>query len=304
MMTLSRRQFTQRMGATVGALAFARSSFGFAEAWPRLGLNTYSLRLLSQEEALPVILQVMKQTKLQECELWSTHVEPAKFATPIGGGGAPGAARTPPTPEQLEQRKALAAGLAEWRLSTPMSYFENVRASFEKEGLRIKSYNARIGASDAEIDRQFLMAKALGADSMITRLTDAQTASVAAAADKHQFTVGLQFSDLALIKKQLAASKYFTMDPDIGDLTRNNNDALQFVQDNYKSISSLDMKDYKTGTASVPFGEGDAHMKEVVQFLKSKSAPITLYIDCDYPGTGKSTDEIAKCVTYVRGALA
>jgi hypothetical protein len=303
-MTLSRRQFTQCVGAAVGALAFARSSFGFAEAWPRLGLNTFSLRLLTQEEALPVILQVMKQAKLQECELWSTHVEPAKFATPMGGGGAAGGARTPPTPEQLEQRKALAAALTDWRMSTPMSYFETVRSSFEKEGLRIKAYNARIGSTDGEIDRQFQMAKALGADSLITRITDAQTSSVVAAAEKHQFTVGLQVSDIALVKKQVAASKYITMDPDIGDLTRTNNDALQFVQDNYKSISSLDLKDYKTGTASVPFGEGDAHMKEIVQFLRGKNAPITLYIDCDYPGTGKSTDEIVKCASYVRGALA
>jgi hypothetical protein len=298
-MNLSRRQFTQRMGATAGALALARTSFGFAETGPRLGLNTYSLRGLTQEEALPVIQQVMKQAKLQECQLFSNHVEPAKFAMPMGGG-----ARTPPTPEQIEQRKVAAAALTEWRLSVPMSYFENIRSSFEKEGLRIKAYNPRMGSSDAELDRQFMMVKALGADLLITRITEAQTASVAAAADKHQLTVGLQISDLALAKKQLAASKYLTMDPDIGDLTRNNNDALQFVQGNYKLFSSLDLKDYKTGTASVPFGEGDAHMKEVVQFLESKNAPISMYIDCDYPGTGKSAEEIVRCASYVRAAMA
>jgi hypothetical protein len=298
-MRLSRRQFAQRVGAMAGAMAFARVSFGFAEGGPGLGLNTYSLRGLMQDEAVPVILQVMKQAKLQDCELFSNHVEPAKFAMPMVAG-----ARTPPTPEQLEQRKVTAAALTEWRLSVPMSYFEAIRSSFEKEGLRIKAYNPRMGSSDAEIDRQFMMAKALGADSLITRITEAQTASVVAAAEKHQLTVGLQISDIALVKRQLAASKYMTMDPDIGDLTRTNNDALQFVKDNYTSFSSLDLKDYKTGTASVPFGEGDAHLKDVVQFLKSKSVPITMYIDCDYPGTGKSTDEIVKCAAYVRGAMA
>ncbi len=62
---------------------------------------------------------------------------------------------------------------------------------------------------------------------------------------------------------------------------------------------------FLSGVSSVlPFGEGDAQMKEVLQFLKSKSAAITVYIDSDYPGTGKSTDEIVKCVSYVRGAMA
>ena len=56
-MNLSRRQFSQWIGAVVAATACFRSSLGAADSGLNLGLNTWSLRALSQEEALPVIIQ-------------------------------------------------------------------------------------------------------------------------------------------------------------------------------------------------------------------------------------------------------
>jgi L-ribulose-5-phosphate 3-epimerase UlaE len=127
---------------------------------------------------------------------------------------------------------------------------------------------------------------------------------VAAAADRHQMIVGLQFSDVKAMKLQLAASSYFRLDPDIGDLTKANIDALAFIKENYKTLASFDLKDATLGGGSVPFGEGQSHMKEVLQFIQEKHIPITAYIDCDYPGTGQSTEEVKKCISYVRSCLA
>jgi len=301
-MKLSRRQFNQAIGAVAAVAACSRRSFASAGSGLSLGLNTWSLRALSQEEATPVIIQAMKQASLQECQILFTHVEPAKF-NPVFPSGIFSPPKLAPTPQQLEEQKATAAALTEWRLSVPMSYFENIRSTFEKQGLRIKSYSTRLGSSEAEIDRLFLMAKALGADSMATRLPATLTTLAAAAADKHRMIVGLQFSDVDEVKKQLAASQYFRMDPDIGDLTKAKIDALQFVQTNYPSMSAFDLKDALPGGPSVPFGQGAAHMKEVLQFLKEKQAPITAYVDCDYAGTGRSTEEVEKCASYARGIL-
>jgi hypothetical protein len=300
-MKLSRRQFNQGIGA-LAVSACSRQSFGFAEKGLSLGLNTWSLRALSQEEAIPIIIQTMKQASLRDCQILFSHVEPAKF-NPVFPAGIFNPPRSSPTPQQLEEQKATAAALTQWRLSVPMSYFENIRSTFEKQGLRIKSYSARLGSSEAEIDRLFLMAKALGADSIVTRLPSTLTSTTAAAADKHQMIVGLQFSDLNGLKKQLAASRYFRMDPDIGDLTKAKIDALQFVQTNYQAMCAFDLKDAMPGGPSVPFGEGAAHMKEVLQFLKQKQAPITAYVDCDYAGTGRSPEEVGKCAAYARGIL-
>jgi L-ribulose-5-phosphate 3-epimerase UlaE len=99
------------------------------------------------------------------------------------------------------------------------------------------------------------MAKALGADSLVTRLPASLTSMTAAAADKHRMIVSLQVSDMNELKKQLAASQYFRMNPDIGDLTKAKIDALQFVETNYPSISAFDLKDALPGGPSVPFGE-------------------------------------------------
>jgi hypothetical protein len=301
-MKLSRRHFNHAIGTVAAAAACSRRSFASAKNGLSLGLNTWSLRALSQEEATPVIIQAMKQASLQDCQILFTHVEPAKF-NPIFPAGIFKPPTNPPTPQQLEEQKATAAALTEWRLAVPMSYFEDIRSTFEKQGLRIKSYSVRFGTSEAEIDRLFLMAKALGADSLVTRLPATLTTMTAAAADKHRMIVSLQFSDVNELQKQLAASQYFRMNPDIGDLTKAKIDALQFVQTNYPSISAFDLKDALPGGPSVPFGQGAARMKEVLQFLKQKQAPITAYVDCDYAGTGRSAEEVEKCASYAKAII-
>jgi hypothetical protein len=301
-MQVSRRQFYRWVGAVAAAAACSRQSFGFAGIGLKLGLNTWSLRALSEDEAIPVIIQVMKQAKLQDCQMLFSHVEPATLS-PVFPVGVLSAPRLPPTPQQLEEQKANAAALTEWRLSVPMSYFENIRSTFEKQGLRIKSYSARLGNSEPEINRLFLMAKALGAESIVARMPEPLTSMTAAAAEKHRMTVGIQFSDVKEVERQLSASKYFRMDPDIGDLTKAKIDALQFVQANYTSMCAIDLKDAMPGGPSVPFGEGAAHMKEVLQFLKEKQVSITSYVDCDYAGTGRSAAEVEKCASYVRGII-
>jgi hypothetical protein len=301
-MKLSRRQFNQGIGALAVAAACPRQSFAFAENGLTLGLNTWSLRALSQEEAIPIIIQTMKQASLHDCQILFTHVEPAKF-NPVFPAGIFNPPRSSPTPQQLEEQKATAAALTEWRLSVPISYFENIRSTFEKQGLRIKSYSVRLGSSEAEIDRLFLMAKALGADSLATRLPSTLTGIMAAAAAKHRMLVGLQFSDVNELKRQLATSQYFRMDPDIGDLTKAKIDALQFVQTNYASMYAFDLKDAMPGGPSVPFGEGAAHMKEVLQFLREKQLPIMAYVDCDYAGTGRSPEEVEKCASYAKAII-
>ena len=302
-MNLSRRHFNKGIAALTATAAFSRQSFAFAENGLSIGLNTWSLRAVSQHEAIPIIIQTMKQAKLHDCQLLFTHVEPERFnpVFPVGNFNPP---RTSPTPQQIEERNANTAALTKWRLSVPMSFFEAIRSDFEKQGLRIKSYSVPFGTSEEEIDRLFLMAKALGADSLVTRLPAALTSMAADAADKHQMIVGLQFTNIDDLHKQLAASRYFRMDPDIGDLTKAKIDALQFVQTNYASMYAFDLKDAIVGGTSVPFGLGTAHMKEILQFLKQKQAPVTAYIDCDYAGTGRSIEEVVKCATYIRSIIS
>jgi hypothetical protein len=268
-----------------------------------IGLQTYSLRTVPHDGAIDTIINAMKDVGLGECELFSPQVEPAQPSF-VNGGRGPGGGRAPLTPEQQATQKAAADALTKWRLTVPMNYFTDIRRKFAAAGIDIHSYSARFGDSDEEIDRSFVMTKALGAKVLSARVPLPITKRVASFAEKHKMIVGIQSTDADALAQQLPISKYFRIDLDIGDFTRAGHDSLQYVKDNYMHMSDIHLKDCKLNGPSVPFGEGDSHMKEVLQFLKEKNSSIRAYVDCDYPGTGQSVEEIKKCYSYVRAALA
>jgi len=269
---------------------------------PSLGLNTWSLRALKHGQAIPAILKVMKETGMRNCQLLFSHAEPEEFDPDFAAMF--GAAGKTPTQQQRDEQKRKSEARTSWRLSVPMSYFEALRARFEQQGLTIRSYGSPFGSSAEEIDRTFLMAKTLGASVVNGRLAEAQTDLVAAAAHRHGLFAGIQVSDPRLLAQQLRASPQLRADPDLGDLTKSGISALEFIREHLASISSIDLKDAVVGGGSVPFGTGDAHMREVIQFLVQAGSPVELYIDCDYPGTGTSTDEVSNCVRFVRGVMS
>jgi hypothetical protein len=267
-----------------------------------LGLNTWSLRALKHDQAIPAILRVMQETGLRNCQLLFSHAEPEEF-DPDFAAMLSAYGRTPTQQERDEQKRKSEARTS-WRLSVSMSYFEALRTRFEQQGLRIRSYGSPFGTSAEEVDRVFLMAKTLGATVVNGRLPEARTDIVAAAARRHGLFAGIQVSDPRILAEQLRASPQLRADPDLGDLTKAGVSALQFIKDHLESISSIDLKDAITNGGSVPFGTGDAHIREVLEFLSRKNSPIELYIDCDYPGTGSSTDEVNRCVRYVREVIS
>jgi hypothetical protein len=269
---------------------------------PPLGLNTWSLRALKHDQAIPAILRVMNEAGLRNCQLLFSHAEPEAFDPDFAF--LMSAAAKYPTPQQHDQQKRKSEARTAWQLSVPMTYFEALRAQFEQRGLTIRAYASPLGSSEEEIDRVFLMAKTLGASMVITRLVEAQTDLAAAAAERHGLLVGIQFSDQRVLTKQLRASSRLRADPDIGDLTKAGVPALEFIKEHLDSASCIDLKDAVTGGGSVPFGTGGAHMQQVLEFLVHARSQVELYIDCDYPGTGSSTDEVKRCVRYVRRVMS
>jgi sugar phosphate isomerase/epimerase len=314
-MAFSRRKFSKallsNLPLAMGAFSLLKpgllAAFAPVDAFaaptgaPPLGLNTWSLRALKHDQAIPTILRVMQETGMRNCQLLFSHAEPEEFDPDFASMFS--AAAKPPTAQQREEQKRKSEARAAWRLSVPMTYFEALRAQFEQRGLTIRAYATPLGSSAEEIDRVFLMAKTMGAAVVITRLSEAQTDLVAAAALRHGLLVGIQFSDQRILEQQLRASSRLRADPDTGDLTKAGVSALEFIKKHLDSISSIDLKDAMTGGGSVPFGTGDAHMKQVLEFLVSVHSQVELYIDCDYPGTGSSTDEVKRCVRYVREVI-
>ena len=162
--------------------------------------------------------------------------------------------------------------------------------------------------TDAQIDRIFEFTKALGAKNLSSMMMPDVAKRIAPFAEKHKIVAAVASANPDVLTQIPPISPWLKLDVDIGDMTRQGHDALQFVKDNYQHCLDIHLKDIKTqgvsAPTSVPFGQGDSHMKEVLQFLAGKKTQVRVMIDCDYPGTGASVDEVKNCYDYIRSCLA
>lgn len=275
----------------------------------QLGVQSYSFRDLPLDDAI----QAMVADGLGDCELFSPHIE-------AGGIQATRALFQPGTKLTREQRRAAFEAhekkLQEWRLTVPLDYFKQVRAKFDRAGINLYAYNLSFNEhfSDEEIDRGFLMAKALGVGIITASTTLPVAQRVAPFAEKHRMIVAMhghsnvtdpnQFATPESFAKALAMSKYFRINLDIGHFTAANYDAVDYIRKNHGNIVLLHLKDRKKNQGpNVPWGEGDTPIKQVLLLLKQKRYPIPAFIEYEYKGSGTSQQEVAKCYQYCKDVL-
>src|SRR5580765_846807 len=260
----------------------------------RLGTITYSFRDLPRtpgaSDAIDVMIKALTECGIGEIELFSPHAEPAQRSR-----------------EQLR----------EWRLSTPLDHFKQVRKQFDDAGIRLFAYtiNFRNDYTDAELDKSFEQAKALGVN-LIAASTQLSVAKrLVPFAEKYKIYVAMhghsdiknadEFATPESFAKALAMSKFFKINLDIGHFTAANFDAVQFIRENHEHITHLHMKDRKKNQGpNMPWGEGDTPIKEVLALLKEKKYPIRAFVEYEHRGTGTPVEEVKKCMTYMRQTLA
>jgi sugar phosphate isomerase/epimerase len=301
----TRRQFSRiaLAGLALPLLAPGRSP-GQSVAGVRLGVQTYSFRDLPRPLAADLsgpIVDAMTACGLTECELYSPHVEPAS---------ASGSRTTP------EQRRQARDELRRWRENTPADHFAALRKKFAAAGIRVYAYNLSFSDSftDAEIDRGFDHARALGAEIITASATLSVAKRVAPFAEKHKMPVAMhnhsnvkdpnEFATPASFEQAMAMSTYFMVNLDIGHFTAANFDALAFLKEHHRRITNLHIKDRKRDQGDyTPWGQGDAPIREVMQWLRDQQSPIRAYIEYEYKGAATPVDEVKACLTYVRQAL-
>jgi hypothetical protein len=273
-----------------------------------VGMQTYTLRGLRYDAVIPA----MRQVGIGECELWSTQVEPTAADVP---------------------------DLAKWRATVSLDYFTAVRKKFNQAGIEIYAYNPRFGAAggrggrgargagaaagqngngaapatspavtatpppaitDEEIDRLFVITKALGAKTVNSGIQPAIADRVAKGAAKHKMIVGIT----NIVPEVLAASPYFRYDIDTASYLRTGHDPLQFIKDNHDKLTDIHLNDTKATGPAVRLGEGDTHIKEILLFLKQKKSHVRANIDSNYSGSETSVEELKKEFDYVKACLA
>jgi sugar phosphate isomerase/epimerase len=300
---LTRREFGTLALSTVALPSVLRAQ---TVAGVRLGVQTYSFREIMRPPAgdmVDPIIAAMKECGLTECELWAPQIEP-----PSGFGSGR------PTPEQTQKARETAQA---WRLETPIDHFRAIRKKFESAGMTIYAFNysPNNSFSDAEIDRGFEMAKALGAEIITASATLEAARRMVPFAAKHKMPVAMhnhsnvndpnEFATLESLATALKLSPLFRINLDIGHFTAANYDAVAYIREHHASITNLHLKDRKKEQGpNTAWGAGDTPIREVLHLLKKERWPIRAYIEYEHRGGAGPIDEVKRCLAFTKSALA
>lgn len=276
----------------------------------RLGAQTYSFRALPRTpggDAIDPIIDACVECGIGEIELYAPQVEPQFDAGPAGRPG------DPPSPRAIKARD----DLRRWRLDTPLDHFRGLKRKFDSAGIAIFAYNYTPTASftDLEIDRGFEMTRALGAEIITASTTLDVARRIAPFAEKHRMVVAMhghsnvsdpnEFATPDSFAAAMKMSKYFKVNLDIGHFTAANFDALAYIRERHADITNLHLKDRKRNQGDyVPWGEGDAPIRAVLQLLKREKWPIRAYVEYEYRGPGTPVEEVKKCLAFAKDALS
>lgn len=282
----------------------------------QVGAITYSWRSMpgSAEDTLRYCLE----GGISSIELMSNTAE--QFA------GIPQVAMQRPAREATEeQRSAFQKAMKEnaeaqrkWRLTAPMSKFEELRKMYNKAGVNI--HIAKFSPenwSDEEIDYSFRAAKAMGAKGVSTEIGDISATKLGPFAQKHGMKVVLH-QHLQPGQPGWTFEKFLEMSPanvlnfDVGHYFGatglHPNGIIEKLHDR---ITSIHIKD-KTGPKGNPpntnmeFGKGETPIADILLLIKKNKWPINVDIELEYPVPEGSdaVKEVKKCVEYLRKILA
>jgi sugar phosphate isomerase/epimerase len=279
----------------------------------RLGAQSYSFRDLPRGpggDSVDAIVKAFSELGLEECELWAPQVEP-QFG-PAGGGG-----RDAVSPGVQQARAKGREDLRGWRLQTPLNHFREVKKKFASAGISIYAYNYSFNDSfsEAEIDRGFEMAKALGAEIITASTTVSVAKRVVPFAERHRMAVAMhghsnltdpnEFATPESFAEALRMSKFFKINLDIGHFTAANYDPVAYIRAHHADITNIHLKDRKKNQGdNMPWGQGETPIREVLQLLKKERWPIRAYVEYEYRGDGSPVEEVKKCLAFVKRALA
>jgi len=279
MRDLTRREM---LGALLAAPVVAAQATAYKGV--TIGVQSYSFR----DRSLDAAIEAMSQIGLRSCELWQGHVEPGRGTS------------------REDVRK--------WRETVSLDEFRRIREKFEKAGIALSAYNISFkdDFSDAEIDRGFEMAKALGAPAITASANVKVVPRVAPVAARHKMKVGMHNhsqidpNEFATPASMTDAAKapggFIAINLDIGHFTAANFDAMEFLKANHDRIVTLHIKDRgRDQGPAVAFGQGAAPIGPVLRLLRDRKSAIPANIEYEYKGD--TISEVKRCFEYCRREL-
>lgn len=260
------------------------------------------------------IVATMRAVSLSTIDMMSEHVENflgAPVLLPGEGRAGPWVPRPKMPPGTRASflpftDSAAREALREWRLSVDLDRFREVYEMFRVGGLNLFSYNLSFDNSftDPEIERGFLMTKALG-----TKIVTASSPvdifpRLKPFAERHNVIVALHNHTLGPddFVRTMAISEKFWVNLDVGHFFASGYDPVSFISEHYARITNLHIKDRKKNNGdSVPFGDGDTPLPAVFHLVKSKK--LTFPNCIEYVGPAGPPIELASCRQYCKDTI-
>jgi hypothetical protein len=231
-----------------------------------IGVHTSSFQSLLRPGSDPVdvLIGALTACGARECELLAPQIE-ARFGGPHAGHG--GMSSMSPQMMRRELRK--------WRLRTPPKYFEAIGSRFRKAGVAIRACNYDPDASftDEEIDRGFVMAKALGAGMLTASAATGLAARIVPFAAAHQMTLGLAGD-------AITTSQYVKM---VVEGAR-----PEYIRAHHSDIASV----------RVTCGEADAATRDTIGAIAAGDWPIRVFVE--RRGHDNPVDGVTRCLAALR----
>jgi sugar phosphate isomerase/epimerase len=309
---LTRRQFARAAAAalTGAAVPLRIHAGGTLVGGVRVGAISYCFRTMPRPASgdyMNTLVDAFQQSGLDLCELESARVEPEP-AIP-GGGRVP----APITPAYVERREEL----RQWRMTVPLSRFEEIRRIFTGGGIALFGYVVTFADdfTDAEIDRSFQFARALGVDVIGTNQTRvpmgprlapfAETYRVALGWHNHANVAdATEVASVESYERLFAMSPWFKANLDIGHFVAGNGDPVAFIRRHAGRLSHLHVKDRRRDNGpNVAWGEGDTPVAGVLRLLRAEKYPIPAIIEYEYMGQRSAIDEVKRCTRFIEETL-
>lgn len=257
----------------------------------RIGIGSYTFRGTPLDEVIKQVASI----PCGELELESYFVEPG-IATAGRGGMNP------------EQREAL----RQWRLGPGLDQVRTIRRKCDDAGIHLYAYNIPVDSTftDAEIDRVFLMAQAMGVSALNVVATLPTAPRLAAPAEKYKMRIGFHptfgqaegpvgtgDSWRAVIK----LSPWFGANPDLGQCANWGPDPVGFLREIHDRVTTVHTHDRHTDpppASSVPIGKGQMPVKEILLMLQKEKFTFVPMLERNFP-----VPEGSDNVQILRGGL-
>lgn len=316
---ISRRQFLGTAAAVIPAFAILPSCSGGVKKpnskvnGVQLGCTTYSYRNMPHK--VDDVIGYLLLAGINSIELRLVAEED------LGIPQLPQRPRGELTDEQkaefAKEMDAAREAQRQWRLSLPMSRYEEMRKKFNKAGIDV--FIAKLtpsGWSDEEIDYAYNAANTLGSIGITDEYSEMAIQRLWKFAEKHNSLAmfhthqqpaepGFSFESIFQPSKvnmlNLDAGHYF------GATGLHPNAIIEKYHDRMRSIHIKD----KTGpnsnppTTNMPFGKGETPIADILNLLKKEKWPIEVDVEMEYdvPEGSDAAKEVAKSIEYMRNIL-